>query len=301
VNPDIDYLLGLMSAAPPAGQDELAAWFYARGYVVRYPSAPPVHSGEGPGMMPELAAANRGRAGWDAGWFVEFMADDGSVIAVKEPARRRFEPGGFVTHGMPGIRPKYGDTLSAFAPVELRSSAEAFYFAFGEAVDPFHTPEDQVRLYWNVTAAGAVPLVAAVTREFNRFQLPFQFKCVWRPEEFYRLDAAVLYLNHQDWDLSSKLLRRVHDEIAPWLGPDVPMLTKRLAPGLALAENPPGGRSFGQHRSELVGLAARAISNLPEAGDDARIAALTRAFGEAGLDLERPYLNPDSTDRYDLP
>jgi hypothetical protein len=301
VNPDLDYLLRLMSAAPSAGQEEMAGWFYAHGYVVRYPAAPPAHSGGGPGMMPALAAANRGRAGWDAGWFVEFMGDDGSVIAVKEPARRRFEPGGYVTHGMPGLRPRYGDSLSAFAPVESRSSGEAFYFAFGEAVDPVQTPEDQVRLYWNVAAEGAAPLVAAVTREFNRFQLPFQFKCVWRAEEFYRLDAAVLYLNRQDWELSSKLVRRIYLEIEPWLGQEVPMLTKALAPGLALAENPPGGRSFGQHRCDIVALAARAVAHIPGAGDEARIDGITRAFGEAGLDFERPYLNPDSTDRYDLP
>ncbi len=302
MNRDLDYLLRLMSAAPPAlaaAGDGLADWLYSNGYVVRYPTPPPATSGDEPGIWPALAAANRGRSGWDAGWQVEFPADDGSVIAGKGPVRRHFEPGGFVIHGVPGVRPRYGDALSAFAPVELRSRAEGFYFAFGETADPFQTPEDQVRLYWNVSAEGAAPLLSAVTAGFNRFQLPFQFKCVCQPDEFYRLDAAVLYLYRHHWELSSKLLRCIHNEMASMLAAETPMLTKPLAPGLALAENPTGGRSFGQHRSELISRAMLTTSTDPS--DHARSSALHRVFREAGLDFEYPYLNSGSTDCYDLP
>ena len=304
MNRDLDYLLGLMRAVPPERTGpggSLAAWLYSRGYVVRYPTEPPVLSEDEAAILPELAAANHGRSGWDAGWQVEFAAEDGSVIAVKGAVRRHFEPGGFVIHGAPGVRARFGDALSAFAPAELRSRAEGFYFAFGETVDPFHTPEEQARLYWNVAAEGAAPLVSAVTREFNRFQLPFQFKCVYQPAEFYRLDAAVLYLYRHYWELSAILLRRIHDEIAPMLAADVPMLTKPLARGLALAENPPGGRSFGQHRSELIGRAMIPASAGSPVGDETRTAALMRVFHEAGLDWEHPYLNSGSTDCYDLP
>jgi hypothetical protein len=290
-----------MRAAPAAPENELSEWFYAHGYIVRHSEPSPVSLPDDPSMLANLAAANRGRAGWDAGWRVDFVHDDGSVVAARDSALRRFEPGAFVSRGIPGLRPEPGFPLAIYAPAEFRSSEESFYYVFGECVDPFGGSGQHMRIYWNVSAEGAAPLIDALTREFNRFQVPFQFKCVHRLKEFCRLDSAVLYVHPFYWEITSRLIPRVYDEVARWLAPGVPMLTKPLRPGLALAESPAGGGSFGQHRCRIVSRAARALLASPKASDDARIEELSRQFRNDGFDFSRPYLNPDSTDRYDLP
>ena len=69
-----------------------------------------------------------------------------------------------------------------------------------------------------------------------------------------------------------------------------PPLTERVAPGIARAEDPGGGLSFGQHRSGLLAAAARAR---PEALDDALAwrDSVADRFGEAGLSLASPWRN----------
>jgi lantibiotic modifying enzyme len=76
----------------------------------------------------------------------------------------------------------------------------------------------------------------------------------------------------------------------------VPMFTRRLAPGIAIADNPPGGESFGVSRMRLVaeGL-ADAWRNGP-ASPTARLRAVTKRFRSAGLDLRRPWLNPGNVE-----
>jgi hypothetical protein len=79
------------------------------------------------------------------------------------------------------------------------------------------------------------------------------------------------------------------------------MFTRRLSPGLAVAEDPGDGRSFGQHRSELVadGL-MRAFERESTALDDV-VDAIASRFAEDGLAITRPWLNAGSRERYTWP
>jgi lantibiotic modifying enzyme len=82
------------------------------------------------------------------------------------------------------------------------------------------------------------------------------------------------------------------------LKPLTPAFTKELAPGLGVAENPPGGESFGLHRCRVL---AEALVKSKEGGKKsvkAALATVERCFADAGIVLEQPYLNPDSLDVY---
>ena len=80
------------------------------------------------------------------------------------------------------------------------------------------------------------------------------------------------------------------------------MFTKRLAPGLALAEEPAGpADSFGTHR---CGLLAEAIIRAYEQKTEAihsRMEVLAACFDEEGLSLHTPFLNAGSVDDYHFP
>jgi hypothetical protein len=78
------------------------------------------------------------------------------------------------------------------------------------------------------------------------------------------------------------------------------MFTKPLAPGLGLAEDPNNGMSFGQSRCKIAAEALWSSFAQGLTDPDSRLSALARAFRQAGLDPELPFLERGSTDSYDL-
>jgi hypothetical protein len=83
--------------------------------------------------------------------------------------------------------------------------------------------------------------------------------------------------------------------------PTVPLFSKYLLPGLGFAEDPGNGESFGMNRCRLL---AEAVCRAHASGEPsalARMAAVREVFGENGLALAAPYLNPGSRDDYPFP
>jgi hypothetical protein len=88
--------------------------------------------------------------------------------------------------------------------------------------------------------------------------------------------------------------------VRPSLKAETPLFSKPLAHGLGLAEDPKTGENFGTSRCRLL---AEAVCKAHERGLDsaeARWNEVIAAFAAAGLSLDRPHLNPGSTDRYEF-
>ena len=95
------------------------------------------------------------------------------------------------------------------------------------------------------------------------------------------------------------LLRPLLRALAPHLADSAPAFCKPLARGLALAEEPPGAESFGEHRCRLL---AEAIVSADERGlrtPAQRLAVVRERFQAAGVSLDAPYLQPGSVDAPD--
>jgi hypothetical protein len=153
-----------------------------------------------------------------------------------------------------------------------------------------------VRIYWNIEAAGAAPLLAGVTREFNRFGVSFRFKCGQRAEIYERRDAAILYIHRRYYPIAAQLVERLYVAAAPWMREGVPLFTRPLGRGLALAEDP--GESFGKSRCAILSETMAATRGLAPAD---RLEDLRRRFAARGLSLDAPWLNAGSTDVYPFP
>jgi hypothetical protein len=81
-----------------------------------------------------------------------------------------------------------------------------------------------------------------------------------------------------------------------------PAFTKPLAPGLGLSEDPAGGLdSFGMTRCGLLADAALRAAELGAVTIPERLDVVAARFAEDGIDLDAPYLNSGSTDRYVFP
>jgi len=282
---------------------QLQQLFYESCYCRRFGGAPSAFRGvQAPdsSFIETLAAANTSREHWDVGWRLQQLLPSGQIVAGKGALTRMVWPGEFLSHGPPGMPSGPGTEISLFVAKESRTIQPGFYYVFGEALADQEEELGPVRLYWNITAPGAAPLVAGITAVLNRFAIPFRFKCLSVPEWFDRADAAVLYIAKRHYRVAALLLADVHRAVVQSLKAATPLFTKPLADGLGLAEDPMTGESFGMNRCRLL---AAAVCNAHARGLDtpeARLSEVTAAFAAAGLSLERPYLNGGSADAYAL-
>jgi hypothetical protein len=297
--------LNAILAADLGPQDDaakLAVIIYNRCYTVSIFDSEQMHrlpDGRGSetlDLTPILETANSCRASWDEGWKIDQLLSEGRILARKGGAARAFLPGEYLTHRGIGSGAKAGARVSIFLAPGSAELQSRYYYAFGATVSEFEENERMVRFFWNVTPDGAPRLMETITREFNRFQIPFRFKCASRASEYPRRDAAVLYLHPRYYPIAALVVESVHAQLSPRLNPGTPLFAKRLADGLALAEDP--GESFGENRSKILAAAMAATHGKPV---EERLAEVQRQFEQRELSLEQPWLNPGSTDCYQFP
>jgi HopA1 effector protein family len=250
-------------------------------------------------FLQALSDANAGNGSRDPGWVVQredlgaFVLERGGLSLWVSPEDIYPENGGSVE---PGV------SAAVLMPKELLRLSPGFYMALGEAPLPLDGSVAVVRFYWNLCSDGAVALIGALTRALNRRALAFRLKVVSDPECYSRCDAGVLYMNRADYEVANRVICDVYHTLASMLKPATPALTKELAPGLALAEDPSGHlESFGMSRCHLLAEGIVAAAKLGLREPEQRLQFLEEHFAGAGIDLDAPYLNSGSTDIYRFP
>jgi hypothetical protein len=251
-------------------------------------------------LINTLSAANCGRGTWEAGWVVKAVDDEGRVAVVRDELTawtsrddlRVDEPE--IREGLAG-RVRVGK--------ELRNRMDGFYIAVGDGVSTEggdHKAEPIVRYYWHLTLEAAVPFMAIATELLNAAGIPFRLKVLVDPDAYRRADAGVLYVSRVVDRHLGDTIAGIHESVAPALRREVPLFTKPLARGLAIAEDPGGPLSFGEHRCRLAAASFLRSFLAGESGRDARAAALASAFEDEGLDPMRPHLGPGAEQDYIL-
>jgi hypothetical protein len=282
--------------APPdgrrAGLLQAITWrLYADFFTAGAPSAPRsgVAGAEDPAFARSLSAANAGRGATEPGW--SFVARDGSKLVVERLGLRLWaDPDEVVSVGQ--APPTPGDVVSVRMANEAPRFSPGFYMALSDrGLDP-DPPRHLDRYYLNVRADWAARTVETVTGRLNAADLPFRLKVIDDPRYFDRCDTAVLSLQRKDRTAALAHVREIHAELRQGIGTAVPTLTLPLAPGLAFAEDPGDGASFGAQR---CGIIAAAVVEAHEAGVTGladRLDRIREHMGRAGTSLEAPYLGP---------
>lgn len=249
-------------------------------------------------MSLELSAANAGQPRWEPGWQIYKVEPSGQIFAQRSGLNRTFWPGQYVIHDGAGAGPRVGLSVTVFFPKESLTMQPGFYFAFGETETESSADHDLVRFYWNIGSDSAADLMRLSTGKLNRYRVPFRMKSLTTRSHYTRLDPAIIYFNKRYFHIAAELLNGVRREIKGQLGEETPLFTLRLAPGLALAEDPGNGESFGMNRCRIL---AEAVWSAYLQGDQSlagRLAAVESQFKANGLDLNRPHLNGRSADQY---
>lgn len=273
-------------AAGPSG--DLASTLYERWYsgwgsdLAEPDPALPVD------LVQALRAAHAGSVRFEPGWIVRSSTPDGRVVAVRGPAARVLDPADYVAEQRPGLPPRPGEPVRVTGRRDS-TTAQAGYWVTWGADEPRGA---QVRLYWNAGATGAPGLVHAITAGLAHAGVAYTLKVPAVAEGFRRHDAVVLYLESAGLMHARQALLHTHAVCAALLEPAVPALTRRLARGLGLADEPTDGESFGTSRCRTI---AGAMLPALRAGerDVQRLAALAcERFAGLGHDPERLHLNP---------
>jgi hypothetical protein len=254
---------------------------------------------EDPAFAQRLAEANASRERWDPGWLVYQFGPNGQAFVRKGDRERLAMPGAFISDALPGMATQIGAGIRLRAPREALGVQPGYYFAFGETLDELADQLSLVRLYFHCGAEDAAGLLGALTRELNRFQVPFQLKAPMSPALYGRTDAIVAYVGARFFAIVARIVAAVRESVM--LEPSVPLFTKPLWPGIGVAVEPGTGESFGSHRCRL---AAEGIVDAWEKGTQAvaaRLAAVAARFSAAGLDLARPYLGAGWVDLFAAP
>jgi len=232
-----------------------------------------------------LAEANHGRGYPIWARYVE-RSDAAKLIVDHEGIRYRAGPADF--KDLPDER-KPGDLLCLRAAKGTSRYSPGFYLAFGDT-RPASARSNLIRFYWNLTPEGAPALLAEVTKGLNALNLPFQVKTLLDPRSYTRADSAVLYLEHEHVREASPVIHSAMRRVETELRPAVPAFTRPIARGVAWAEDPGNGESFGVHRTSLIAEALLTAHEQGKSTDRARLDAIETRFASEGIDIQNLHL-----------
>lgn len=175
-----------------------------------------------------------------------------------------------------------------------------YYTAIGDAMFSFTAPV--VLVYFNFSVEGAVALMKSLTTRLNIINIPFVFLVFYNPSSYGGYYSGFIRFHKDNYKSVQQVLKTVYKKNQSYFQEQVPLFTKVLAPGIALTEEPKqpfqSFENLGMNRCTVV---AHALMEAHEKGDESpetRMQYIIQHFDRLGIDLERPYLNPDSEDIY---
>jgi len=251
-------------------------------------------------LVTQLAWANSSRERWDPGWQIYQLGTGGQIFVIKGDRQRAAMPGEYVAAEYSGGTPQVGASVVLRISRESRTIQPGFYYMLGEVPSDIWDEHFLIRFYFNCTAQGVVELVAHLTRDLNRFQVPYRMKALTDAGHYTRCDAMVLYCAHRYFQIVARIIGNLPLSVLQQLEGSVPMFTKRLRAGVGLAEDPGNGESFGMHRCRLTAEGIVDAWQQNHMGPEAWLQAVDARFTLNGLKLNYPYLGPGSIECFEL-
>ena len=285
---------GAGGPAQPPLVKALTQLIYTELYLRRHPARPGLSDR---GLLAALCDANRTVVGWDAGWELVAIQGDTHVV-MKDGVRVHATTDDLASAS--GTPRAVGERVHLRIGKDRRAYSPGYYYVHGDALEDGDAwPTQLVRVYFHLELAGATPFVDAVTTVLNDAAIPFRAKVASSAMGFCRADAGVLYLGQARYLKNLAALAAVAARLRPHLRPETPLFTKRVAAGIAVAEDPGNGESFGEHRSRALATALAQAHAASTTSRDERLALALTELRANGIDAARPYLNAGNPDPYD--
>ncbi|WP_404785045.1 T3SS effector HopA1 family protein [Altericista sp. CCNU0014] len=242
-----------------------------------------------------LHARNTGKGYFDPRWQVLRQERDG-LFAVRKD--------GLTVHV--GDRHLQTSTIAAGNTVSIRLPSNCIengcYVAIGNAgpcQKDSSNPAPRVDLFFNLNLEGVIDGMQYFTNALNDLNLPFTFAVPYDEERCREARiAATLTIHKGDYQAIQPILARFWIGHADRFRPEVPLFSKTLVPGLALAEQPLHPfipqENFGMNRFQIIAAGAIDAWRQKKTSSSEREAFILKSFRNHQVDLRYPYLNNPS-------
>jgi hypothetical protein len=249
-----------------------------------------------------IDTANYGLGFYDPGWQIIREEDDGILKIYKHELSLYIDRNRYLQPLE--INAPVGSLVSVKMPHNLIQNG--FYLAVSDwgGLDRSLSLADSqiVRFYFNITADGSIALMGAITTALNLAKVPFHFKVLYHPADYNRYDPGVLYIQRGYYAIVHLLLQNIYPQYQQYFRSKIPLFTKQLAPGLAIAEEPDQkfgeSESFGLNRCQIITNALIDAYKQDMFSPQAKLTAIFQGFEKMGISLEYPFLNSNSVDIY---
>jgi hypothetical protein len=239
---------------------------------------------EDPVFAGYLSAANRSAGFTEDGWTIVGRTG-GEYLCDREGIRLRVNTSSLETGDQ---QPELGEEVSVRFPAERRYALANYYCTGGG-----RAKETDFRVYFHVKPECAAWLVETLTEELARVNASYFFKILNHPGSFTRPDAAVLYMNESELDHGRAVTKTIACRGAQAFRTQVPAFTRRLYPGVAVADEPPdldGHRpSFGEHRSRIIALGLTRAAAESRSHVEDIVTMMQNELRHEGIDPKRPF------------
>ncbi len=252
----------------------------------------------------QLHQHNHGTGYLDSGWRVLRQEPDGSLAVTKDGLTLHVEENYLE---LDALSSRVDDLINIRLPKNRLNNG--FYLAMSNSgkqqqddLQNAWSELEVVSIFLNLNPQGAVALMSSLTEKLNAVEIPFNFQVPHHPLGCDRYDSGILNFQRQDYPAIQELLNNIYAENQAYFQPETPLFTKYLAPGLSLAEQPLekplNKQSFGVNRCQII---ANALFEAWEKDIDSpeeKLDIICQHFAWKSIDLEHPYLNPNSEDIY---
>jgi hypothetical protein len=244
-----------------------------------------------------LDTQNTGKGYFEPGWRVLRQESDGLFAVRKDGLTIHVGDRHLHSFDCPVA---IGDEVAIHLP--SNRIEQGCYVALSNVGPVDSNREQAVNVYFNLQPENLISLMGALTTALNALKIPFTFKVPYNFEECDRPDSGVLSLYQTDWAVVDPTLRSLYPSLQRLLRPEVPLFTKYLSPGLALAEQPIKAitpqESFGMHRFQAIAQGLIQAWRHNENAAAARMSFISQSLSEHHIDPRYPYLNSGTEDVY---
>jgi hypothetical protein len=242
-----------------------------------------------------LHSHNHGTGYFDPDWQVLRKEPDGSLAVIKDGLTMYAETDHHLEASLPVV--KRGDLIPVLLPKNRLQNG--FYIAIGNCGQE---KQEIGQIYFNLSSPGAIALTDLLTLQLNTSKIPFSLKILSHPAAFGRYDAATLYFEKPYYQSIHRILENIYPQIKPYLNLDIPLFSKHLAPGIGLIEEPINKpipqESFGMNRCQILAIALFEAWEKGIISPEEKTHLIQHHLNEWDVNLEYPYLNPNSEDIY---
>lgn len=155
-----------------------------------------------------------------------------------------------------------------------------------------------VDIYFNLTSEGALALMDEVTTQLNAIAIPFHFQVLYQPEDYIYADTAMISFAKNNYSRLQKIIEALYRDYQDYFQSETPLFTKYLAPGFSLGERPTINVSLAEHRFRIIAGALVTAWQQNQIATAEKLEHIKNRFRQENIDLQYPYLNPDSRDIY---